>query len=269
MDSQSALSALNSFQPTSSADILSQAQSKYGIPDLSNRVQALSGITNNLTNSIAAVDPSVTGRTAGSLVTEGQRSALVNRERQPLLTDLASNEQSLGTARSDLTTNQSFADKLAGALASDQTDKYNRLKTQYDVAKSAEDTKAAQQLEQEKLAENARQANLSASSSSANNSYLASLLGGGNSSSGAAKAGYAPKNGKNGSGGFTFTDNAGNSTSAFNYAQQSGMDFGTLLHKMGQAGDTYAQQAYNQIAANQQYYSKNPQILKSEFKYLF
>lgn len=269
MDSASALSALNSFQPTSSEDLMTQAQTKYGIPDLSNRVKALTGITNNLTNSISAVDPSVTGRTAGSLVTEGQRSALVNRERQPLLTDLSSNNQSLDTARGDLNTNQSFADKLASALASDQTDKYTRLKNQYDISKAAEDQKAAQQLEQQKLAEQAREANLSASSSSANNSYLASLLGGGAGSTTAAKAGYAPKNGKNGSGGFTFTDNTGNTTSAFNYAQQSGIDFGTLLHQMGQAGDTYAQQAYNQIAANKQYYAKNPQILKSEFKYLF
>lgn len=269
MDSTSALSALNSFQPTSSADILSQAQSKYGIPDLSNRVQALTGITNNLTNSIAAVDPSVTGRTSGSLVTEAQRSALVNREKQPLLTDLSTNEQNLNTAKGDLNTNQSFADSLAAALASDQTNKYNRLKSQYDVSKAAEDTRASQQLEQQKLTEQAREADLSASSSSANNSYLASLLGGGNTASASTKAGYTPKNGQNGSGGFTFTDNMGNPTSAFNYAQQSGTDFGTLLHQMGQAGDTYAQQAYNQIAANQQYYSKNPQILKNEFKFLF
>lgn len=269
MDSSSALSALNSFQPTSSEDILSGAQAKYDIPNLSSRVKALTGITNNLTNSIAAVDPSVTGRTAGSLVTEGQRSALVNREKQPLLTDLNSNNQNLGQAQSSLNTNQSFADQLAKALASDQSEKYSRLKTQYDVSKAAEDTKAAQQLEQQKLAENARQANLSASSSAANNSYLASLLNPNNNPSTSTKAGYAPKNGKTGSGGFSFTDNSGKATSAFNYAQQSGTDFGTLLHQMGQAGDTYAQQAYNQIAANQQYYAKNPQILRSEFKYLF
>lgn len=160
MDSASALSALNSFQPTSSEDLMTQAQTKYGIPDLSNRVKALTGITNNLTNSIAAVDPSVTGRTAGSLVTEGQRSALVNREKQPLLGSLATNNQDLNTARGDLNTNQSFADKLASALASDQTDKYTRLKNQYDISKAAEDTKASQALEQQKLAETVRQANM-------------------------------------------------------------------------------------------------------------
>lgn len=163
MDSASALQALNSFQPTSSADLLSQAQTKYGIPDLSSRVQALTGITNNLTNSIAAVDPSVTGRTQGTFTTEAQRGALVNREKQPLLTNLNSNNQSLNFARGDLSTNQSMADRLATSLAQDQTSKYSRLKSQYDISKAAEDKRAADALAQQKMAEQERQFNIKSS----------------------------------------------------------------------------------------------------------
>lgn len=157
MDSGTALQALNSFQPTSSADLLSQAQSKYGVQDLSARVAALRGLTSNLTNSIAAVDPSVTGRTSGSLVTEAQRSALVNRERQPLLTDLGNQNQALSSATGDLNTNQSLATQLASGLANDQTNKYNQLKSQYEIANSREQAAAQARAEAAKQAESSRQ----------------------------------------------------------------------------------------------------------------
>lgn len=51
-----------------------------------------------------------------------------------------------------------------------------------------------------------------------------------------------------GGGGFNFTDAGGNAVSAAKYAQLSGVGIGDLLYRMGQAGDQYAAQAYNQIA---------------------
>lgn len=49
-------------------------------------------------------------------------------------------------------------------------------------------------------------------------------------------------------GGFNFTDSGGSPISAAKYAQQSGIGIGDLLYRMGQGGDAYAAQAYNQIA---------------------
>lgn len=163
-DSATAKAALDSFTPTSSADLLTQAQSKYGVQDLQSRVQALRGLTSNLTNSIAAVDPSVTGRTSGTLTTEAQRSAIVNRERQPLIGDLNTENSALSGAQGDLNTNESMADQLAQSLAQDQTNKYNKLKDTYDTSYQREqDTKAAQDKASQE-AESVREFNVSSSS---------------------------------------------------------------------------------------------------------
>lgn len=80
---------------------------------------------------------------------------------------------------------------------------------------------------------------------------------------------YAPKNGQSGAGGFSFTNASGSPISANQFAQQNKIPLGSLLYKMGQSGDQYAAQAYNEIQANQQYYNQNPNVLQSEFKALF
>lgn len=49
-------------------------------------------------------------------------------------------------------------------------------------------------------------------------------------------------------GGFNFTDAGGNAISAAKYAQQTGIGIGDLLLRMGQAGDSYAAQLYNQLS---------------------
>jgi hypothetical protein len=49
-------------------------------------------------------------------------------------------------------------------------------------------------------------------------------------------------------GGFAFVDASGRPTSAYGYAQQSGQDIRDVIYEMGRAGDTYAQQVYNQIS---------------------
>lgn len=133
-----AATALSSYKAPNSQDLLTQSQTKYGIPELQTRVQQLRGLTGNLTNAIAAVDPSVTGRTAGSFVTEGQRSALVNRERQPLLTDLGKQNQALGTATSELNTNRASASEEARAQQSDSQREYDRLLQTYNISSARE-----------------------------------------------------------------------------------------------------------------------------------
>lgn len=48
-------------------------------------------------------------------------------------------------------------------------------------------------------------------------------------------------------GGFAFSDAAGQPISAARYAQLTGQPIGNLLYSLGQEGDTYAQQLYNQL----------------------
>lgn len=150
-----AATALNSFQRPDSATLLSSAEQKYGVGDLQNRVAALKTLTGNLTSSISAVDPSVTGRTAGTLTTEGQRSALVDRERQPLISDLNTNNQNLSSTTGDLNVAEGNAKDTANAQAKDAEDKYNSLLQTYNIANAREEAQrqaaAAEADRQEKI----------------------------------------------------------------------------------------------------------------------
>lgn len=51
-------------------------------------------------------------------------------------------------------------------------------------------------------------------------------------------------------GGFAFSDTGGRPISAASYAQQTGQDIRDVLYQMGQAGDAYSQQVYNQLVSD-------------------
>jgi hypothetical protein len=155
MSAADALAQLQSFQQPDSATVLSEAQKKYGIQGLQDRVNTYKTLTQNLTGSIAAVDPSVTGRTSGSLVTEGQRGALVNRERAPLVGQLGTANQGLGMATGDFNVADTHARGEAQATIADNTAKYNRLKDAYELANQQEQ-QAAEAARQRAAADEAR-----------------------------------------------------------------------------------------------------------------
>ena len=92
-NSQSAFDELRNFQGSrrKAADILKESESRLGLPDATKRQQGLRTAITNTENLIKAVEPSVSGRTGGSLVTEAQKTRLVGLERQPL--DTAFSEQ--------------------------------------------------------------------------------------------------------------------------------------------------------------------------------
>jgi multidrug efflux pump subunit AcrA (membrane-fusion protein) len=136
--SANALSALNNFKRTSSQDLITSANAKYGVDELSTRVKNLNTVTGNLTNAIKAVDPSVTARTAGTLTTEGQRSALVAREQAPLTGQLAENERAVGLAQGDLSTATTKASDEARGRATDEENQYQTLLTTYNIANAQE-----------------------------------------------------------------------------------------------------------------------------------
>lgn len=122
-----------SYNPT---DTYNKITTQLGIPDARTRVQALQSNLLNTQNAINAVDPGVTARTSGQLVTEAQRGRLVNMEKAPLTTTAGTQSQDLNQANNNLnsltgqagqqatlaesnykTKRQSLADQLSAAIA--------------------------------------------------------------------------------------------------------------------------------------------------------
>lgn len=151
-----ALTALNAYQPPSSADVLAQAQTQYNVPQLQSQVQALQSLTGNLTSSIAAVDPSVNAQTAGSLVNEGQRQALVARNQAPLQAELGTDNTALSQQTDAANTAAGNAKDAAAATEADNQSKENQLLQTYNIANAREaaatqaQQTAAQQAEAER-----------------------------------------------------------------------------------------------------------------------
>jgi len=184
-----AYSALQNYANTrpQATDYINQANNQYNVQGAQGQVSNLQGLVSNLQNAAAAVDPSVTGRTSGTFTTEAQRQALVNREQQPILTNLGQQQTGLSNAQQNLSTSENLANQMASALMQGDAQKYQSLKDQYDAANSYEQFQAQQKqaaaaaAEQIRefnadLAEKKREANLSASSGGLD---LSSLFGGG------------------------------------------------------------------------------------------
>lgn len=167
--SQDAYAALQNFNNTrkSTSDILNEANAKYGVDDLTGRAKNYGVLVGNLQNSINAVDPSVTGRTSGSLVTEAQRSALVNREQQPLLKDLSTESQNYTNAQNDLNTARQQAGAYVTAVQGDQDTKYKALSDAYAAAVAAEQAAEQKRQYDADLAEKQREYNASLAASKA------------------------------------------------------------------------------------------------------
>jgi hypothetical protein len=154
-----ALKAYQGFQAPDSATVLTTAQSKYGIPELAKKVADFRTLTGNLSNAVMAVDPSVTARTAGTLTTEGQRSALVARERAPVVQQLQGANDALGTAKEDFSTSDRNARDEASMTIADNANKRESLLKTFEIANNREETARQTALEQAKFAEGQRQFN--------------------------------------------------------------------------------------------------------------
>src|SRR5258708_3631548 len=124
------ISALDqSYNPT---DVYNKVTTQLGIPDARTRVQALQKNLIDTQNAIEAVDPNVTARTSGSLVTEAQRGRLVNMEKQPLSENYAKQNQNYGTESGNLNTLLGEANTQVGNAQSDYNVKRQSLATQLD-----------------------------------------------------------------------------------------------------------------------------------------
>lgn len=84
---------------------------------------------------------------------------------------------------------------------------------------------------------------------------------------GAASASFTRKS----DGGFAFTNAKGQPISAAKYAQQTGSDIRDVLRQMGQQGDAYAAQLYNQLRnpVNFRDFQKRPNVYKQMYSPIF
>ncbi len=155
--SQAAYQSLQAFKPREAKDVMGEAEAKYDIAGRKDRLSSLRGLVGNLQSSVEAVDPSVTARTSGTFSTEGQRSALVNRERQPLLGDLARQQSALGMEQQGFSESQSLASQMASALMSQDQTTYQRLLDQYNASMASEQAAEARRQYEMTLAEQKRQ----------------------------------------------------------------------------------------------------------------
>lgn len=160
------LAAYNA-KPVTSTDALNSALTQYGVPEIRNTVSGLRTTLANTQNAYNNVDPSVTGRTQGSLVTEAQRAKQVTNEEAPIAQNLTAEGNQLTTANADLTDKQNQASQLAQNQVSDYNAGRAALQNEYDTTYKSEQDKAATALAQQQAQEQQRQFNVSQAASTA------------------------------------------------------------------------------------------------------
>lgn len=265
--------------------LFSQQEQQYGLPQLQQSVGTVNNQISNVQGLLDNLDENTKSRTSGTFTTQ----ALLDRQRAveggdlnkqlgqvtnaltPLVNTYSVANQNIGTflnaAQNDRDTQLapiqaqigSLSDKFAREITGYTTSSQNELNTllqklqEQGTLYGADQQRAAQLAAQEAQAEKTRQ-------------YLVAQTN--------AKAGLGSRFSsgslqQRSNGGFNFTDNNGNPISAATFAKNNGVGIGDLLYRMGQSGDTYAAQAYNQIKNNQSYYSRNPNALKLEMAPIF
>lgn len=147
MDSKALASQIADYDSkrVNSADATNAALAQFGVPEIRKTVSGLRTTIANTTNALKNVDPSVTGRTQGSLVTEAQRQRQVVNERAPIAEQLGSQTGALG----EQTTALNEATDQATRLATNQVNDWNAgrqaLQSRYDTTyKQEQDSLAAQ-----------------------------------------------------------------------------------------------------------------------------
>jgi hypothetical protein len=132
-----------------SVDAMNEAAAQFGLPEIRKNVAGMRTTIANTQNSLNAVDPSVTGRTQGSLVTEAQRQRQVANERAPIAEQLQGQTGAYQTATGDLKDAESNATMLATSRVNDWQAGRQALQGRYDMVKQREDDDLAHQLASE------------------------------------------------------------------------------------------------------------------------
>ncbi len=138
---------------------LNDALKEYGIPEIRQNVAGLRTTVANTTAALNNVDPSVTGRTQGSLVTEAQRQRQVVNERAPIAGQLTTFGGQLGDQERTLAENTGLATTKATNRVNDYTTGRLALQSQYDNEYKREQDTASREAERQAFAESQRQFN--------------------------------------------------------------------------------------------------------------
>lgn len=133
-------------------DLYNKQVQELGVGDVRNRVSSLNQTLLNTENALNQVDPSVTGRTQGSLVTEAQRQRLVNLERQPLATQYGQQSRQLESQQGNLRDLLGQASQQSSLQYQGQQQNLQNLANTYNMAFEREKTNRLQQIEAEQRA---------------------------------------------------------------------------------------------------------------------
>jgi acetyl/propionyl-CoA carboxylase alpha subunit len=153
MDSAALLSQLQTYDAgrKNTVDVLNEAMGKYGVPEIRNRVAGLRTTLTNTENALNSVDPSVTGRTSGSLVTEAQRQKQVTNERDPIMQQYGQISNGLSNESKSLTEGETAARTWAEAAINDWNAGRSALQDRYTTTYQREQDDKAMQMEQAKM----------------------------------------------------------------------------------------------------------------------
>lgn len=244
-NSKSYLSQYKKFTQTrrKPEDYVRKYSKELGVDDLKNRVATARTAIRSTEETIGGVPDSVSGRTSGSLVTDAQRNRLVQNEVAPLQEILGTQTTAFGDAAQDYSEAQGNVDKRVG-YALDAADK--KAASLYDLYQAAfEREKQAEANRQWQLAFEETKRQNAASRAAAANTFSPSF--GGGSTGGGGKTSKAYMTPKSNGSGYAFSTASGKSISAASYAKLTGQDIRDVLYSMGQSGDNYAAQVYNQL----------------------
>lgn len=246
--SQDAFNELQTFQKSrrKSQDVLRESENRLGLPTATQRQAGLRAAITNTENLIRSVEPSVAGRTSGSLVNEAQKTRLIGLERAPL--DESFREQSRAFEGESANINELKRQALTDAqlaIAEDDT-RQNTLKGLYEALYQREQEERAFAEQQRQFNEQLALSKRAASGGSG----LASLLsgGGGLTSGGGAPAADPTKQKAMADVGNLFKREG----------QKSFFDEITAIYKSANYGNTYDKAKLELIKAKiPQFFKKN------------
>ncbi len=145
--------------------IYQKTSSSLGVPGAEGEVSGLRQAITNTTNLLNQVAPSVYGRTQNSLETNAQASREIQNEQAPISKTLSEQTAKEGEASTNLNNLLSKVSTLSTLSQQGQAQQLDALQKIYDNLSAKEKAQADAALEQQKLEEQKREADLSASTS--------------------------------------------------------------------------------------------------------
>lgn len=265
--SADALAQLNQYSGTLQTPqaAMDAAKSSLGVNAAQSTATGLQGAIQNTTNLLNQVAPSTYGRTQNSLVTDAQADQQIANSSAPLQKTLDKEGTDYGNAEDSYKTLLGEADTEATNTISDQANREGYLQNIYSDLSAKEQNDIANQLNQQKLAEQAREADLTAKSAAGSGGVSIGSGASGGSSGGGASATYGLKVAGSPGSGYYFRDASGNPISALQYSQATGTNYQGLIQKMADSGDAGAK-AYLKLgdptSASGPYSAANLQLIK-------